>query len=486
MDFSNFNYSMSTPRSSAMGGAFGSLGADLASMSINPAGLGMYRGSEFGTTMSVMTNNMIPEATGGLEYKGNNLKTRFLLNNIGMVLNMSQSNGPVTSTQFGFGYNRLADLNYNMAFATPRDTHTVGELFAQQVTGIPSTLFEDNRNPFSNPNIDPSIWGGVLAWKTFLIDNYNGIPDQYTISSLAPDATKTHYSEFTSRGYVGEFTISGAMNLNNKLYLGATMSILSISNDRYLYYEEAYPDFDPAFPDDLRLMQYQQRVSFTGGGVALKLGAIYRPIKSLRIGLAFHTPYLVGLERSYDADMATNTHSNLNSFVSTAILHDSYSYSTPPRLMAGVSYTFGKVGLVSVDYEKVWWNGMRSQDNTRFNDMVRDYVTVNLKGQDNVRIGAEFKPTAAIALRAGATYTGSKLRSKAVLFDNPVAYRSGSVSLGAGFRLYGGYSLDLTYVYAKTDYTSYPMYSMAGVASTPDVKPYGNRSLYMLGFSSRF
>ena len=35
-----------TARSMAMGGAFVSLGADLSSMSINPAGLGMYQHNE--------------------------------------------------------------------------------------------------------------------------------------------------------------------------------------------------------------------------------------------------------------------------------------------------------------------------------------------------------------------------------------------------------------------------------------------------------
>ena len=39
-----------TARVMGMGGAFTSLGADLSSMSINPAGLGMYRRNEFSLT----------------------------------------------------------------------------------------------------------------------------------------------------------------------------------------------------------------------------------------------------------------------------------------------------------------------------------------------------------------------------------------------------------------------------------------------------
>ena len=43
---SQYNYSFGTARSAALGGAFTSLGADLSSMAINPAGLGMYQSSD--------------------------------------------------------------------------------------------------------------------------------------------------------------------------------------------------------------------------------------------------------------------------------------------------------------------------------------------------------------------------------------------------------------------------------------------------------
>lgn len=55
---SQYNYSFSTARSAALGGAFTSLGADLSSMSINPAGLGMYMSSDFGISPSLTWNNM--------------------------------------------------------------------------------------------------------------------------------------------------------------------------------------------------------------------------------------------------------------------------------------------------------------------------------------------------------------------------------------------------------------------------------------------
>ena len=58
LKLSQYNYSFGTARSAALGGAFTSLGADLASMAINPAGLGMYQSSDVGFSPSVTSSTM--------------------------------------------------------------------------------------------------------------------------------------------------------------------------------------------------------------------------------------------------------------------------------------------------------------------------------------------------------------------------------------------------------------------------------------------
>jgi hypothetical protein len=47
-------YPGGTARSTAMGGAFGALGGDFYSASLNPAGLGVYRSSEFTFTPELL------------------------------------------------------------------------------------------------------------------------------------------------------------------------------------------------------------------------------------------------------------------------------------------------------------------------------------------------------------------------------------------------------------------------------------------------
>ena len=70
---------LGTARSMALGGAFTSLGADLASMSINPAGLGMYRRNEIALTP--MMTFQSSETPGTMSYAKNG-KNRFSMANV--------------------------------------------------------------------------------------------------------------------------------------------------------------------------------------------------------------------------------------------------------------------------------------------------------------------------------------------------------------------------------------------------------------------
>jgi len=54
--FSQQNYG-STARSKAMGNAFGAIGGDFSSLSINPAGIGVYLNSEVTGTLNIVGIN---------------------------------------------------------------------------------------------------------------------------------------------------------------------------------------------------------------------------------------------------------------------------------------------------------------------------------------------------------------------------------------------------------------------------------------------
>ena len=139
-----------------------------------------------------------------------------------------------------------------------------------------------------------------------------------------------------------------------------------------------------------------------------------------------------------------------------------WDFVSPTRLMFGASYTFGKMAVISVDYERDWYNGIRAKDlPSGFDLSLQDYrseFTSNFKGSNTLRVGAEVKPLPNVALRAGYGFAGSMLRNpKEWYYNTPLTYQTTCYSAGVGFAI-GGFTIDLAYQYLDTKNTSYYLY----------------------------
>ncbi|MGI8891889.1 MAG: long-chain fatty acid transporter, partial [Bacteroidia bacterium] len=104
------NYYGSTARSLAMGGAFGALGADFSVLSGNPAGIGLYRKSEF-----IFTPGFLGAKTQGT-YLGRNAeddKYNVNVSSIGVVWTKENliSSSALKFWSFGIGLKRLHNFN---------------------------------------------------------------------------------------------------------------------------------------------------------------------------------------------------------------------------------------------------------------------------------------------------------------------------------------------------------------------------------------
>ncbi len=100
-----------TARSISMGSAFGALGGDFASASINPAGLGIYRSGEITLSPTLNINNVQSDFLGN---KYNDNKYNFNFNNISYVASLPTGvESGIVNVNTGFGYNRLKNFNSN-------------------------------------------------------------------------------------------------------------------------------------------------------------------------------------------------------------------------------------------------------------------------------------------------------------------------------------------------------------------------------------
>ena len=470
---SQVNFGFGTARSMAMAGAFTSLGGDLSAMGINPAGLAMYRHNE----ISISPMMGFQKADSDADTWGENQQSRFSLSNIGATFKLYEgSSGGVVSVNAGVGYNRVADFNYRYGVSSvsgPSSSpyRSINDAFVRQLGQ--GGLFPDNDGALNYAFGDAYYWGGILAYNNWFIDaERDALGDYWTAANtIGANASIGHSGSVESRGSIGEVQLALAANIANKLYVGGTIGIQSVKWNRQYYYGEdyIYNGQQPVYSDGTVIaepaewMDFNQAVRLSGAGVNLKLGAIYRPFQALRLGVALHTPTYYSLDRVYQAYMASNFNPNGDT---TEALEDAvgntWDFISPTRLMLGASYTFGQMALLSVDYERTWYNGMRVTNVPEGFDLApKDYRAEfrnNYKGGNTLRIGGEIKPLPMVALRAGYGISDSMLRNDSSLYYNsPTPYRTVCYSAGIGFQI-KAVSLDLAYQRIENLYSAYMLY----------------------------
>ncbi len=403
--FSQHNYS-GTARSTAMGGAFGALGGDFSSLSINPAGIAIYRSSEFTITPSFLIN----KAENGSFSED---KNKFNLGNIGYISSSVpriDSGKGWQNFNFGIGYNQVANFDSKSFIFNEASASSRLDFWSNVSSG--SEL--DNLYVFEEK----------LAYDNFLIN-----PDENLnyISVLSGDDIMDQEKYTTEKGYISEFVMSFGANYAHKLYLGGTIGIQSLYyKTSTIYSEYAYTDNESS----LNEFTFGEDRVVDGVGANVKLGAIYKPSQSLRLGVALHTPTWYNLDTEmetflnsdFDPSISNGFPSNgiaNHSVISEVIEYTNTDFRTPWRTILSSAYTFGKRAVISIDYEMLNYGKAKYNDSeTEWDDGVSieglktDLRTVNNtiseihQSTSNLRIGAEFRATPNISLRGGFAHMG--------------------------------------------------------------------------------
>ncbi len=478
LSFTSHNYG--TARSMAMGNAFTALGADLASASLNPAGIGMYTRSD--VSISPILQLSSGKSFGADSFNSNEFKdksSRFGLTNLGGVFAAYRGDGALTNFNIGFVYNRIADYNANYKFAIYGNpaTNSLANVFRflSDVDGL--TTDDNGRMSFGN---DPYYWGAVLAYK-------NGLTNKdamgWFVDRIGLDANIDQFAAVETKGSLGEYAITMGFNFVDKFYLGATIGIHSLNYRRSVFYGEDYvymTDDGLSGVDDmpyqLEYMNYMQSTHISGAGVNLKLGFTARPVKWLRVGVALHTPTAYNLSLRYSSSMWSKTHSkgtnpddydldaqgNMYDDVESPVWEDSGSYawrtSSPLRVMLGAAVTISKYVILSADYEAAFYQNTRLRGapivDLSYKQTMKDYF----KNSNTLRVGGEFRVLPFMSLRAGYIWSGNALRNDKLIYTHPLITSQSHVTAGLGFRFTKSVYLDIAYQHNTTNYTSYQMF----------------------------
>lgn len=370
-----------TARTVGVGGALGALGADFATLSVNPAGLGWYRGSEFVITPGLMAAN----TTSVLVNEPNNAgteesRTAFNFNNIGVVVASRPRSPSWTTFNFGIGLNRQANFNQRFFFAG-RSPGSITDRFLDIANS------EEGADEFeAGPAIDVGAIYLRNAGDDFYISDFTLAPD---------DAEVYREQDVVRRGAVNEMVFSFAGNYKERILFGATLGVPFLNFTE----EKTYRELDEGgaaegnipFFDEL---EYREEVTTTGMGINLKLGLIVRPHQMVRLGAAVHTPTAFRLEDSYNSSLFYSFVDGQGPFSDEVLSPDGlfeYRLRTPWRFVGSAGVIFGKAGFLTAEVERVdYTNNQFRFDGFRVDErMANDSIRTQLDAATNFRFGGE-------------------------------------------------------------------------------------------------
>jgi hypothetical protein len=416
-----------TARNNAMGGAFGALGGDFSSLSTNPAGLGIYRSSEFIFTPQFSYNS---SSASYLDGTLDDYKFRMNFANVGFVAThvSGREEGWIT-TSFAAGYNRLADFNHYVKIEGQNSSNSMTDYFAAIANGTNSNNLYD-----LSENIG-------MAWDSYLINPTNSDSTLYESALSRYGVVQT--KDINTKGGMGEYVISLAGNYNNKLYIGGTLGIQSVRYVENSDYTESDPkDSIPYF----KKFSYQNDLKTTGSGFNFKFGLIYRPTDWIRLGGAIHTPTFLNLHDDYSSSLqATFTDTVLGTgekYNSTLGSYD-YELTTPFRAIGSIGFILGKFAIIGIEYEYVDYTSARLRANDYPFRTENNAIETAYTATGNIKVGAEYK-SGPFSLRGGYGFYGSPYKAGEI---NENATRS-SYNAGFGIRNDDFY-FDMAFTYSK-------------------------------------
>jgi len=471
-----------TARSLGVGGAMGALGGDMSSMFNNPAGLGIYRSSEFqispglqfsGIRTTFVSDTLLPLST--------NNRTGIYFGSIGFVYS-EELTGDWKNVNFGLSYSRLASFNRSFAFS--------GVSTGSRIVNFTE---EANNSGALPGNLDP--FEEQLAWDAYFIDNPSGG------ASYVGAATDSNYIKksqlFRQSGGINELGISLAGNYKNKLYIGGTFGIDFMKQRELKDYEES----DLSGNMDFKSLRFREDRNISGVGVNFKFGLIYRINKQLRMGLAIHSPTAYGLNETYDTQLSgaviwndtlrTTTADNPQVSPTGKFEHNFYS---PWLFNFNVGIVLGDKdaktkGFISMEAEYLDYSaasfslkasdiGATVADQDYINNVNRA-ISETYQGVARAKVGAELALDK-IRIRAGYRLQTNPYQ-KSVKGVND--FRN-DISLGFGIRN-DDFFVDLAYNYTIAGFEYSPYYATSPTNNPRTVNDL-NGGVFLLSFGVRF
>lgn len=462
----SYQIQQGTARNMAVGGAAGSLGGDITAAYVNPAGLGFYKTGEvvgslgfnaIGTNFYYRTDNL-KDSKNALTYGP-----------IGLVYGWQNAYNPRKSAAFSISVNKVASFNSVTHYKGLNNVSSWSEQYLEELAR--------NRAGLVSAENDYRF-GSSLAYRTYLIDSVNTNGQLSGYRSLVDIASGVNQeNNVVTRGGISEINIGLASNNNDKFYIGGSIGVPIYSYTRDQTYTET--DASGKTNNDFAFFRYNETYTSKGIGVNLRVGAIYKPVDKVRLGLALHSPTFANMTDQIRSSITTNTEGYYAGDLTATSdqLNNGqpgqyrYNMTTPWKAILSGTYIFNEVsdvrrqkGFITADAEYVRQQGTQytiieggTTEDDAYYKTVNSAIDARYKGTFNFRLGGEVKFTNWM-VRAGAAhygnpYQGNDLKSNRTLLSTGLGYRN------------QGMFVDIAFIHSIVNDTSVPYY-LADVTNT--------------------
>ncbi|MFI5195913.1 MAG: OmpP1/FadL family transporter [Chitinophagales bacterium] len=400
-------------RSMGFGNTLGSVGGDFSSISVNPAGLGVYRSSEFTITPSLRLNGTSSQYMGTTTGDNN---THFNINNFGLVFTSAPKGKRYEqrswkAVSFAFGMNRSADFNYSYTYSGKNTTSSGSQVFESDA----------NQYPGDASAAGPSSALGYIGYQSYLL-NQNAAGQYASIVPFSGGVNQLKSAQVS--GGINEYLFALGGNYKEKLMLGITIGIPTVNYHSTSYYQETLSaDNTASNPYGFNSFNYNQTLDISGTGFNAKIGAIYKINDNFRLGAAFHSPTYYSISDVYTPGITT-THNDSLIILSVdngALAQNqfNYSFTTPWKGVLSATYIFNKLGFITADYEYVNYSTMRyrypaDQFGNSYQseqDAMNQDIRNTYKAASDFRLGAEGRLGKYFMLRLGFGYYGNPYKT---------------------------------------------------------------------------
>lgn len=442
-----------TARYVGMGGAMEALGADLSTMSTNPAGIGLFRRSQVAGSFG-----LVSQSEGKSFQDGS--KTNASFDQLGIVF--STRTGMHSYVNFGVNFHKNRNFNHVLS-AAARSIDGSSQNRQTCIKGIRGDL----DTQYGESQVD-NLYDKMIV--------KDGTMFTYDSEGYQFDRAQT--------GYIGEYDFNISGNINNRVYLGVTVGLKDVHYNSYTEYSEKLL---PQIDDDVTYVGMRDDHKITGHGFEVKVGAIVRPVEEspFRLGVSVSTPTFYKL-----------TTSNVSSIhdvkgIQKEVRSDAdFRFYTPWKFGLSLGHTVGNYLALGASYEYADystndmrtisgsgydWDGYYYERSSTDTEMKR-HTERTLKGVSTLKLGAEYKVDPMISVRVGYNYVSpmykesgvrdQTLQSSGTYMASTTDYTNwkatNRLTAGVGFA-FNQFKIDLAYQYSMRSGDFYPY--MNGVSA---------------------